>query len=451
MISDKLPRYLTPFIGRTDEIIELSQLLENPECRLLTLVGPGGIGKTRLAVEIARNKQCDFPDGVYFVALQPLRSADQLLSAIIETLELQVSGGDAQRDTLGYLTGKQLLLILDNFEHLLPGATFISKILDLAPNVKVLLTSRQVVQLLGEWPRYVSGLPYPESEQANSNDDFSAINLFANHALRINSQFSVAAERRHIIKICQMVGGIPLAIELAAAWCDVLSCQEIARRLKDSLDILNTKAHNVQDRHKSMIVVLDESWQQLSDQDQAVFRRMAVFRGGFSYEAAMAVAQASPEVLRKLVRASWLQLNENRYELHELLRQFAEECLAAAGESQNIEAAHSAYFTSFLQQREPAVKGKGQFEAFREIATDFENIRTAWHWAVDHQAYDYIDQGMECLYRYTFNQHLALLDNELFVQAAQHLQATTTKVPIPIWGRLVVRLGSGSGDILTDA
>ena len=369
-----LPTFPTSFIGRAEEIAELGSLLDNPDCRLLTLVGPGGIGKTRLAVEIARTKLENFPDSVYFVPLQPLQVPDQVLAAVIDALPLQVSD-DPKQDLLNYLREKRLLLVLDNFEHVLESAALVSDILTAAPHVCVLATSREVMRLQREWVRYVAGLTWPDDASSRQhNEHYSAVDLFADRAWRLNSTFSLADERKHVIRICQLLEGMPLALELAAGWIDTLPCAEIAAEIEQDLSILASDTRDMPDRHRSMRAVLDHSWQRLTVAEQAVFPKLSVFRGGFEREAAEQVAGATLRILSDLVRKSWLRMSGGRYDIQEVLRQYAHEGLLAARDSDATLAAHCRYYAAFMQQRAQDVKGRRQLGALDEIEADWKQL-----------------------------------------------------------------------------
>ena len=337
MRRHNLPSFPTPFIGRAEEIADLGQLLDNPDCRLLTLVGPGGIGKTRLAVEVARAKLDSFVDGVYFVPLQPLQAADQVLPMIVEILPLQVTT-NLKQELLDFLADKHTLLVLDNFDQVLDSASLISDILHSAREVKMLVTSRAVLKLMEEWSWPVDGLTYAADGNVNGSTVYSAVDLFAYHAQRLNRDFSLEAEHEHVVSICQHVGGLPLAIELAASQIDVLSCKHLAAQIENDLGSLATEAHNIPDRHRSMEVVLDTSWAQRTDAEQAVIRSLSVFRGGFAFEAAEVVASASLPTLKTLVRTSWLRMSDGRYDMQEVLREYAQSQLDAAGGTRNYRA-----------------------------------------------------------------------------------------------------------------
>lgn len=380
------PAMISPFVGRRAELVEVADLLTNPDCRVVTLVGPGGAGKTRLALETAGLQVERFADGVYFVPLQSLSANGSLILAIGEALRFQFfAGGEPRAQLIQHLEAKKLLLVLDNAEHLLEEMTVISDLVAAAPNVKLLVTSRERLNLLEEWVYEVGGLPYPAEINGRALDEYGAVQLFAQNARRVLPTFSLEREQAAVIRICALVHGMPLALELAAAWTRALSCAEIAAEIERGLDILETPARNVPERHRSMRAVLKQSWARLPESEQQVFRRLAVFRGGFTRDAAAVVAGASIHGLSALVDKSWLYWSSarGRYDMHELVRQFGEERLSESGESHAIYHARSTYFADLALRCEAGIKFRRQSESLAEIERDFENIRMAWKWALD--------------------------------------------------------------------
>ncbi len=383
MVAYHLPPQANPFVGRTQELAQISALLDDPACRLLTLVGLGGIGKTRLALEAAHQ----FLGHAYFIPLQPLTSADFLVSAMADALGLRFNfGNDPQQQLLDYLHEKARLLVLDNFEHLLNGAALLSEILAYAPDVRMLVTSRERLNLVEEWVLDVEGLAYPAGETVADAEAYSAVELFVQHARRAKVGFIVtAANRPAVVRICRLVGGMPLGIELAASWVRALSCEAIADEIAHSLDILETPARNIEARHRSMRAVFEPMWARLRDDERDVFMRLSVFRGGFTRAAAEAVAGASPLMLSALADKSLVQLTSTgRYEMHELVRQYAEACCLedTHGQSEYVHDRHCVYYAAFLQQHEADLKGAGLLRALAEIRLEIDNIRTMWRWAV---------------------------------------------------------------------
>ena len=265
-------------VGQT-ELADITARLVNPDCRLLTLTGLGGSGKTRLAIEAAHTVAAQFPHGAVFVALQPLTRSDLLVPAIAQAVGLTFYGeGEPHQQLLDYLHDKTLLLILDNFEHLLDGAALVTTMLAAAPGVKVLATSREALSLREEWLYPLKGLATPPSVYATSLEDYEAVQLFLSHARRVQPHFDLANEHESVIRICMMTAGLPLAIELAASWLKGLSVAHIAQEMQRNLDFLSTTTRNVEERHRSMRAVFDQSWTLLSENERLIFARLSVFR-----------------------------------------------------------------------------------------------------------------------------------------------------------------------------
>lgn len=405
-----LPNQNSPFIGRADEVAEILRLLNDPDCRLLTLIGVGGTGKTRLALE-AVNQFYDAQESlldadcmdVYFVPLQPLQSPDLIVTAIADAMHFSFYAEQSAKTQLfNFMADKPALLVLDNYEHLLVSATLVSEILAAAPLVKLIVTSRERLHLVEEWTLEVGGLEYPHHpHDAHPRDypNFSAVQLFVQHARRARPGFTPDTEWESIIRICALVEGMPLALELAASWVRALSCSEIAGEIERGLDILETPARNIPARHRNMRVVIDQSWVMLTEAEANVFQRLSIFRGGFTRASVEAVAGASLGTLSALVDKSWLHHNmiDRRYGLHELLRQYAAERLATSGEAEDVRGAHAAYFAGFMRQRESDIKFQRQLAALNEIEADFDNVRAAWYWAAEHGRADLIIQMAEAL------------------------------------------------------
>ncbi len=419
-----LPFQPTAFVGRTTELAEIDALLGDPACRLLTLVGPGGIGKTRLAMRVAVDCAEQFDDGVYFVPLQSLDSSEFIVSAIADVLSFPFSPGvDPKQQLIQYLREKALLLVLDNFEHLLDGAELLTEILEAAPDIKLLVTSREVLNLQEEWLYSVRGLQYPEMHDAEQPEAYSAVQLFVERARQVRSDLALADEQAAVIRVCQLVEGMPLALSLAAVWAKALPTDEIASQIQRNLDFLSTSLRNVPQRHQSIKAVFEQTWGRLTEEERRVFSALSVFSGGFRREAAEAVAGVSMLVLSSLVDKSLLTREPGgRYQIHELLRQFAQTRLEAMPDETNrIRDLHSAYYARFLHEREQDLNGRRQREAALEVEADINNIRAAWSWAVEHARLEDIHRSEHSLFQFYAIQGRLLEGTNAFERAVKVL------------------------------
>ncbi|MGD8585722.1 MAG: adenylate/guanylate cyclase domain-containing protein [Chloroflexota bacterium] len=378
-----LPVQTTPFVGREEEIATLSDLLAQPGLRLVTLVGPGGAGKTRLATEAAAQQTEHFEDGVFFVGLAPLDDADQIVQSIIEALSIAITSGEnLEAQLLRNLRRKRLLLVMDNFEHLLDGARLVNDILSAASGVTILATSRERLNLTGESVLVLGGLAFGDWRTPEEVLSHSAGQLFVQSAQRSQPGFQLMpADVHYVSRICQLVEGMPLAILLAAAWADTISPGEIAAEIERSLDFLETDLRDIPARQHSIRAIFEGSWERLAAPDRELFKKLSVFRGGFTREASVEAAGASLRGLARLVNKSFLRRDpdRDRYEIHELLRQFAAERLAASAEaSAAAREAHTAYFTGLMEQMIEPLRSERQKAALDEIEADIENVRSAW-------------------------------------------------------------------------
>ncbi|MFN2190675.1 MAG: AfsR/SARP family transcriptional regulator, partial [Candidatus Promineifilaceae bacterium] len=417
----KLPKQLSPFFGRKKELQEISQLLREQEsCRLLTLVGPGGMGKTRLAIEVASGVKPDFSDGVFFVSLAPIQSDEFILPAIAEAVEFQPKGeADLAAQLLRYMAQRNMLLVIDNFEHLISlhsssngdgsgGTAILLSLLDTSEGTTLLVTSRERLMLQEEWVYTIQGLSFPtEAGKGAGNhgelDTYPSVELFLQRARQGQPSFKSTPENiDSIVRICRLVGGMPLGIELAAQWTRLMSCGEIAAEIESSIDILATTLRDIPDRHRSMRAVLEQSWRKLSAQEQGVLRRLAIFRGGCLRDAAEFVTKASFIVLASLVDKGLLRMtNEGRYELHELIRQFAQEQLHVfPDEFSSTLDLHCRYYTSFLGNCVSGLKAGPQNETLAKIKEEIDNVRAAWRYAVENQRIAELQNAVEGFFIY---------------------------------------------------
>lgn len=440
------PAELTSFIGREEELGQLKEQLQQPNCRLLTVIGPGGIGKTRLALEAARTLPAEkYPDGVYFVPLSAIHTVAQLETGLVESLGGVLRDGTSARiQLLHLLHGKRLLLLLDTFEHLMPGAELLAALLQNAEDVQILITSREALNLQAEWRLALPGLTFAPQElleQAPASAQsppapltdpaaYSAVDLFVQRATRTQPGFAPEPEDfRAIHLICGLVDGLPLAIEMAAAWLRVYNCQQIAEELAGNLDFLVSSLRDVPDRHRSMRAVFDLSWGLLAPQEQAVFAQLSVFRGAFSPDAAKAVSGCTPLDLAWLVDKSILaRTAAGRYAFHNLLRQFGAERLAEdPSTQQQAEARHAAYYAGFLAARRERLRAKiaTTTKTIAEIEDAFDNIRRAWQVLLAQKLFAALVPCVDTLYDY-FSIRSRYRDGEEFFGGAaearhQHL------------------------------
>ncbi len=327
-----------------------------------------------------------FSDGVYFVPLAQVSSPEFLLNTLASGLKLSTfRGEDPQAQLINFLKEKNALLILDNFEHLIQGVEMVSALLSNTSQVKILITSRERLNLQREWIYEVHGLKYPEPNQPATGERFSAIELFLHCARRSTSHFEIEAEdRKQIVRICQLLDGLPLGIELAAAWLRALSCLEIADEIEKNLDFLTTAVKDFPVRHQSLRAVFNHSWSLLTPEEQRVIQHLSVFRGQFRREAAETIAGTNLQTLMTLIDKSMLQRSSaGRYEMHNLLRQYAEEQLGQNQEA--LEAAkdhHARYFAELIARHADLLTGGDQKEAVIEIEAEIENVRQGWNWAL---------------------------------------------------------------------
>lgn len=395
------------FVGRELEQDDLQRSLQNPVCRLLTIIGPGGMGKTRLALALAEASQPLFPDGVYFVSLAPLQAAEDIVTALGSSLGLQFGKeDDLLEQLLRYLRRKHLLLVLDNFEHLIAGTGIVAALLEAAPQIKIVVTSRERLVLSSEVVYPLAGLRFPDQMPEDEADplSYSGVQLLWQRARAIRQNLELDAPTlAHVVRICQMVEGMPLALVLAASWLDMLSFAEVADEIARGLDFLAAEMSDLPDRQRSMRAVFDTSWKRLTAGEQQVLMGLTVFHGGFVREAAQVVTQSGPRILHKLVNKSLLVVDENgRFDMHQLLRQYIQEQLHTSPTiTQQMKAQHAGYYASFLYEMDSRLKSEHQREALAMLENELENIRAVWHWLVQQRQWDtLIYQVLPALFRY---------------------------------------------------
>lgn len=409
-----LPPQLTPLIGRAQELAQIAELLNNPAAQLITLFGPGGIGKTRLALHVAEksidpetNLDAPFADGVFFIPLADAAAAGDdtrgaLFQAIADTLGVELKSTlPPQAQLLNYLRERSLLLLLDNFEQFVADARALSDLLRYAPRVRVIVTSRVRLNLKHEYLLEIGGLEYPvlRGLPLDAVLDYSGVSLFVQCARRAQPHFALTRENAaHVARICELVQGAPLGIELAASWLRLLSPEEITGEMEKSLDVLYTGAQDAPERQRSVRAVFEYSWDLLSGGEQQMFRSLAVFRGGFDREAAAHVVGASLPVLAGLVDKSLLRRSAaGRYAIHELLHLYASEKLEQEPERERVHDTHCRYFAELLARHQAQLQSEDVSSVLTALGAERENVRAAWNWAVTHRRVHEMNLFMECL------------------------------------------------------
>jgi predicted ATPase/DNA-binding SARP family transcriptional activator len=404
----RLPVPVTPLIGRETELDDTVALLKG-NARLVSIVGPGGIGKTRLALDVA-HRLAGGSDGAgrpaAFVDLAPVEEAADLVPAVARAVALGADKGNREglkRRLLDYLKGKEMLLVLDNFEHLIGATPLVKELLRSAPEMKLLVTSRERLRLKAEHVYPLAGLGYSDYRTPVEAIRDPAVQLFCKYARRARPSFTLRSKHlAPLQQILEITAGMPLALLLAAGWVDVLDPAEIAVEIERSLGFLEATHRDIPHRQRSMRAVFGATWQRLSSTEREEFAALSVFHGGFSRAAAESVAGTSLADLRRLADHSLLVRHDSgRFEIHELLRQFAAEKLAEMGQTETMREAHSRHYLTALADCLPLLKGSDQLAAVENIETDFENIRAAWHWPVQHGPWAVVAGASESLYLFS--------------------------------------------------
>ncbi len=391
-----LPTPATRFVGRETETGKVVGQLAEPDCRLLTILGSGGIGKTRLALEVAGRLEFTYQDGVAFVPFDRVSSPDLMVFAVADALHFSFFGPRAPRDQLlSYLENKHMLLVMDNLEHLLDGVTLLTEMLGSAPHLKLLATSRESLNVRAEWFYDLGGLATPAADDKDAQS-YDAVHLFLQAAKKTQGDFRLdEANAGAVVRICRLVGGMPLALEMAAGWLRVLTPEGVAAELERGLDTLELSARDSASRHRSVRVMFEASWQRLSEAEKGALERLSVFQSGFTQEAARDVAEVSLPLLLSLINKSFVgqRVSGGKFSQHPLLLQFARE--KAQGRPEELartETRHSRFFLEALATLQKALNSSGQLGALQQIDIVLEDMRRAWSRAVTRG-------DAECLYK----------------------------------------------------
>lgn len=403
----------------------------------MTILGTGGVGKTHFALELAARLQSQFQHGVVFLPLVSLRKADELLPALAGSLRVHLpSGDDLKQVVLDHLSSREMLLVLDNFEHLLEEALLIRDILDAAPRVRVLVTTREKLKLESEILYSLRGLTLPPIDKLHQAEEYDSVRLFLQKARQVRPGFALTDENRPaVVHVCQLVDGLPLGILLAAAWVEHFSPAEIADQIQRSLDFLAHDLRDAPSRHTCIRAAFDISFHRLSESHKAVFRKLGCFRGVFTLAAAEAVAGADLRTLINLADKSllWRDPDSGRYDLHELLRHYANDELVREGEHEATQAAHAAYYTAFVEERETKLRSPVQGLALDEIQADLDNIRQAWNWAISQRDFLAVQRMLPGLYAFCDMRSRFYEGAALFQLARQGLAPQAGEPPHSTW------------------
>ncbi len=378
----ELPNETTPFIGRSHELAELARLLNDPTCRLITIAGLGGMGKTRLALRLAHTQATRMLHGAVMVNLTSIRTLDSFLSALAEGLHMPLMmQGTPRSQILDFLREKHLLLILDNVEQLIGIVSdFIAELTRTAADLKIVMTSRQRFNLRGEAVLALDGLPVSGEFVGHA----PAQSLFIETARRVRGDDLISQQPAQIVqRICELVQGMPLAIELAAAWARLLTIDELALEIANNLTGLESDTQREEERHRSLRAVFDYSWNLFSEQEKRVLMALSLFVGGFTRESAQAVAGASLPMLLGLSDKLLVQRQSSgRFALHEMLRQFLAEKLVASSDADRVSQTYTRYLVDYMQQRQLRLKTGEQPALLHEITQEIDNLHFAWDIAV---------------------------------------------------------------------
>jgi predicted ATPase len=398
-----IPVQRTAFVGREKEIAAAKELLLSKDVRLLTITGPGGIGKTRLGVEIATGLPENFSGGIHFVSLSPLRDPALIASVIVQTLGIREAGGPSPLELLKKhfhdSSHAPALFLLDNFEHLIQAAPIVADLLAIAPNLKILVTSRAALHVYGEHEFPVPALAVPDAQSKSSLDalsQFAAVALFVQRAVAARPDFELNQQNAFaVIEICARLDGLPLAIELAAARVKVLSPSAMCTRLASRLQLLTGGARDLPQRQQTLRAAFDWSHDLLSPAEQKLFRRLSVFVGGCTLEGVEAVCDTKGDLqldlldgMASMVDKSLLQQleqpnGESRFTMLETIREYAREKLEASGEEAATKRAHAAYCLVLAEETATAESGAEGAEVRERIALEHDNFRAGLEWLTE--------------------------------------------------------------------
>lgn len=399
-LRTNLPYQTTPFVGRETELTQLQEILDDATNRLVTILAPGGMGKTRVALEFAQQQLTGQADGVYYVPLQSIQHPSEIITSIADNIDFRANAqnDDLKPQLFQFLSRKSMLLLLDNFEHVIEGATIVNELLQVASDIRLIVTSREKLNLMGETIYTLSGMSYPQKYQSDPSMSYDALEFVRQVARRTKPNWELDDTIfKSATRLCQLTQGMPLGILLAMSWLDVYGLDRICDEIQKSLDILSTSMRDVPSRQRSLRAIFDYSWQRLSPDEQDLLRKFSIFRGGCTTEAVEILLGTKPVVVQGLVMKALLTRSRmGRYEIHELLRQYAEEKL----HQHTVDAIrheYAQYYLNWLSQQEQELKDNRQIAAIERINIDWENVSAAWLIAIDDNLRGDIDKCLESI------------------------------------------------------
>lgn len=473
-LPHNLEAALSPLVGRAQELAQILERLQMPACRLLTLIGIGGVGKTRLALEAAmqltqlRTSQALFADGIFWVRLEHVENDALLLSALAQAVHYTFQGTTIPtKQLLAFLRQRRLLLVLDNVEHLVGQSEFLLQILHTAPGIKLLVTSRERLAFQGEWLIEINGLPYPATVDQEDWQDYPAPQLFIQCATAVAANFVPQTHRTAIVQICQMLEGLPLGIQLAAASARTFSGLQILTAIQQNLDFLSSAMRNLPLRHRSLRAIFEHSWLRLAATEKQAFQSLAIFEDNFTAHAAAAIAAIPAAVLHVFLEKSFVysmpvevrttatadDAVEQRYRLHPILRQYAAEKLAATAEaSGELLQRHAQYYSTWVAGQAAALYTAQAAQVSDRITLEIENIRKSWQTAVAFRQHTSLERYLPGLVQYYRLRGLFQEGQALLSAAIDRLTPSAAPpAPDPAQGTLVSRLWAYKAELLIES
>lgn len=425
---NNLPLQISDFVGRRTEVAELGEMLRLRVDRLVTIVAPGGMGKTRLSIEVAKRQLSVFTDGVFFIDLYPVADVADIPVSIAEDINFQfhTAEDNLEHQLVDYLENKNILLVLDNYEDLVDDTALIEAILETTEHVSIVVTSRHPLRIPREKIYTLRGMSTTTIHSGDDLGDVEAVKLFLQTARSLLMTFEPRGKDLELIsEIVEAVQGMPLAIMLAASWVKILSLDEILREIHAGIDILeDSSTHD--DYAANIRNVLDYSWNLLTSEEQETFAHLSVFAEGFTRASAQAVTNASLRVIMNLMNYSmlWRNTSTGRYQIHSLLRQYARQKLVDQKQEAEVRSRHARHFLEYLASLEEKLRGSEQVETLDAIEVDFENIRLAWQWAIDNKDAEHINSATEALNFFCDMRSYTLVGLQLFEEAYQEFSTS---------------------------